>query len=149
MATLFRKYYKDKVNMLYERLMENKKDVILIKRFLDYHHDMLFNVDPAIIKTTGPLDAIFLFYKKDYEEISYILEKGRISPAEINKYLKLQESYLMVIKELSINVEEINPYLNELYIDMALLERLNRKLPAADRVDLDSLYKEGPKKVLK
>ena len=55
----------------------------------------------------------------------------------------------MVIKELSINGEEINPYLNELYIDMALLERLNRKLPVADRVDLDSLYKEGPKKVLK
>ena len=149
MATLLRRYYKDKVNSLFERLMEHKKDVMLIKGFLDYHHDMLCNLDSAIIKTTGPLDAIFYFYQKDYEAATSNLKKDNLSPQERNAYLELQESDLMIIKELSINGEDVNPYFNELYIDMALLERLNRKLPVSDRVNLDLLYQEGPKKVLK
>ena len=65
MANLFRSYYLKKVNDLYDFLESHKEDTIKIKGILDYHQDMLNGMDQMVIKISGPLDAIFLFYLKE------------------------------------------------------------------------------------
>ena len=137
---LFRKKYIEKANSIYRYLMEHKEDVRLINGFLEYHKDMLVNLDPIIIKTTGPLDAIFYFYRKDYLAATEMLKREKLSPEDTNKFLELQEADLMVLNELSINGTDVNPYYNELYFNMALLNKINKKLPEEDKLDLKSLY---------
>lgn len=149
MLSIARKYYKNKADKIYARLLNYSKEVVTIKNFLKYHEDMLSGLDQAIIRTTGPLDAIFCFYKRDLYRTLNILEKQQLSDSSKKKFEDLALADYMVIAELSTDLQQVKPLLNSLYIDMALLDKLNDKLPVEDKVDLNALYEEGTKKVLK
>jgi hypothetical protein len=148
MLDIFRKYYKAKVNKLYALLLEHKEDVILIRNFIKYHEDMLSGMDQGIIKSTGPLDAIFCFYNRDMNRTLKILEREDLTDKSRKEYEDLAFADYMVIKELSNDLKEVKPLYNMLYVNMTLLEKLNNKLPLEDRVDLNTLYNEGQKKAL-
>ena len=140
MLNIFRRHYKEKVKELYERIKENKEDAIIIRNFIEYHSDMLAGMDSNIIKTTGPLDAILCFYQRDLSRTVQMLKKPHLSDELRSEYENLASADKMVIEELTIDGIQVKPLYNSLYIDMALLDKLNNKLPEEDRVDVKSLY---------
>jgi hypothetical protein len=140
MLNIFRKHYKEKVNELYKRIEANKEDAIIIRNFIEYHSDMLLGMDTNIIRTTGPLDAILCFYQRDLTRTLQYLRRTDLTDKLREEYENLVSADEMVIAELTLDGTQVKPEYNALYVDMALLEKLNNKLPEEDRVDVKSLY---------
>ena len=88
MASLFRSYYRKKVNDLYDYVNSHKEDAIKIKGLLEYHQDMLSGMDQVVIKVSGELDAIFLFYVKDRRDALEKLKDSTLSPEQFGKGFK-------------------------------------------------------------
>ena len=108
---------------------------------------MLLGMDQNIIKTTGPLDAIFFFYEKDYNNTIDKLNDPRLDDKQREAYQQVVFADKQLMASLSDNGYSVKQYYNELYINMSLLEKLNNKLDEEDRKDLDELY--NGKRVLK
>ena len=147
MASLFRSYYRKKVNDLYDYVNSHKEDAIKIKGLLEYHQDMLSGMDQVVIKVSGELDAIFLFYVKDRRDALEKLKDSTLSPEQLHKYEEVVMADGLLLSSLSTDGINVSPFYNELYYNMKLLEKFNNKLPVEDRRDLEELYSN--KRVLK
>ena len=147
MLKVFRNYYLNKVNELYDYVSEHIIDAKKIRGFLEYHKEMLLGMDQNIIKTTGPLDAIFFFYEKDYNNAIEKLNDDTLDDKQKVAYQQVAFADSQLMASLSDNGYSVKQYYNELYINMSLLEKLNNKLDVEDRKDLDELY--NGKRVLK
>ena len=147
MLKIFKNHYLNKVNELYDYISEHIDDAKKIRGFLEYHKEMLLGMDQNIIKTTGPLDAIFFFYEKDYNNTIDKLNDPRLDDKQREAYQQVVFADKQLMASLSDNGYSVKQYYNELYINMSLLEKLNNKLDEEDRKDLDELY--NGKRVLK
>ena len=147
MLKVFKNHYLNKVNELYDYVNEHIDDAKKIRGFLEYHKEMLLGMDQNIIKTTGPLDAIFFFYERDYNATLTKLEDERLDEKQKVAYQQVAFADKQLMASLSDDGYSVKPYYNELSINMSLLEKLNNKLDAEDQKDLEALY--NGKRVLK
>lgn len=147
MLNILKKYYLGKVNELYKYVSEHIDDAIMLRNFIDYHKDMLAGMDKNIVNTTGPLDAIFFFYQKDYKRTLEFLKNPKLTELQVKQYEEVAFADKSLMDELSEDGVNVNPYYNELVYNMMLLEKFNNKLDFNTRMNLDELYTS--KRVLK